>query len=41
LDLLWLELRAKKEEVENGGGGGVNGGLNEEGSKFAFHGLNR
>jgi hypothetical protein len=34
-------LRAEKEKVENGGGGGVNGGLNEDVKKLAFHGVGK
>jgi len=34
---LGLELGTEKEEVKGGGGCSVNGGLNEEGSEFAFH----
>jgi len=33
-----LELGAEKEQIESGGGGGVDGGLNEEGFDAVFHG---
>jgi hypothetical protein len=36
-DGLRLELGTEKEEVESGGGGGVDGGLKEEGFDAAFH----